>query len=278
MGLEKTNIRCRMNRTVAQTAKILEVDVPLIKKWAVLFQDYLAKRANPVKGQPRIFCDSDLFVLAYVAEYWEAEPDMESIKIGLNQEDHLENQKLQEIIYVNTPILQDPPDELDATWRHGILLNGGGQYQYLELARNYRHAAESLLDEALRSGEPLDLASPVLFSYRHTLELYLKIVGEIEEATHSLARCIYLVEERHSTKVSTQIKGWIQDFDKIDPHPGTAFRYADDAAGTVLYSEYWIDFVQFKFAMKQVFNVLDNAILRLGTTGKPVARKDASGK
>jgi|ERR1051325_8590838 hypothetical protein len=267
-----------MNRTVAQAAKLLEIDVPLIKKWAVLFHDYLGRKANPLKGQSRIFSDTDLFVLAYVAEYWEAEPDIECIKIGLNQEDHLENQRLQQIIYLHTPILQEPPDELDETWRHGILLNGGGQYQYLELARNYRHAAESLLDEAVRGGEPLDLASPVLFSYRHTLELYLKIIGEIDEPTHSLARCVHLVERRHGSKVNAQIKGWIQEFDKIDPHPGTSFRYADDTTGTIRYSEYWIDFVQFKFAMKQVFNLLDNAILRLGATGKPVVRKQTPAK
>jgi hypothetical protein len=262
-----------MNRTVAQTAKFLGVEIQLIKEWARLFKEYLGKSANPPIGQARLFRDSDNLVFAYVSMYWEAEPDLESIKIGLNQEEHLDNQEIQETLYLNNPILQEPPDELDETWRHGILLNGGGQFQYLTLARNYRHAAESLLDEALRSGEPLDLASPVLFSYRHTLELYLKIIGEVDEATHSLARCVHLVEKRHGTKINSQVRDWIQELDKIDPHPGTVFRYANDSAETIKYSEYWIDFVQFKFAMKQVFDILDSAILRIGTKGTCVTKK-----
>jgi hypothetical protein len=250
-----------MNRTASASAKILSVEIPQIKNWAVLFKDYLQGAANPKKGVPRLFSDSDLLVLSYVARYWEEQPDLENIRTGLNRDEHLEVAEFRERIYLNSPILQEPPDGLDETWRHGILLNGGGHLQFLELARNYRHAAELLLDEALKSGESNDWACPVLFAYRHTLELYLKIIGEVDEATHSLARCIHFVEDRHSAKMNPQIKGWIQELEKIDPHPGTAFRYADDDAQTLRYAEYWIDFVQFKFAMEKVFDMLDRAVI-----------------
>jgi hypothetical protein len=57
-------------------------------------------------------------------------------------------------------------------------LVGGGVDGYLALARNYRECAEALMERALKSGEPRDWGFPVLFAYRHTLELYLKIIGE----------------------------------------------------------------------------------------------------
>jgi hypothetical protein len=153
------------------------------------------------------------------------------------------------------------------TWRQGILFCGGGMQEYLELARNHRRIAKNLLEGALASGEPRDYAYPVLFAYRHTLELYLKIVGEIDEPTHSLEKCVRLVEKRHGQKIGPRVRGWILEFDKIDPG-GTAFRYAD-VLGCV---EYWLDFLQFKFAMKQVFEMLDSVILRSGVNGKPAKK------
>jgi hypothetical protein len=144
-----------MNRNVSQTAKVLGVDGAQVKEWAHLFKEHLSKRANPIKGQERTFNDSDLLVLAYVFERWETDPDLESIKIELNQENH-HDEKIVEHLYLHTPLLQGPPDDLDETWRHGILLNGGLVSGYLELARNYRRGAEALLDSALESGEPCD--------------------------------------------------------------------------------------------------------------------------
>lgn len=257
-----------MNHTASATAKIIGVEISQIKQWAAIFKDYLQGAANPKKGARRLFSDSDLLVLFYVARYWEREPDLENIRIGLNEEEHFEVVEFRERIHLNSPILQDPPDGLDETWRHGILLNGGGQFQYLELARNYRHAAELLLDQALKSGEPNDWAYPVLFAYRHTLELYLKIIGQVAEQTHSLARCVHLVEKLYSAKIDPRTKAWILELEKIDPHPGTAFRYADNDAQTLRHAEYWVDFVQFKFVMKRVFLMLDQAVLHSETSRK----------
>jgi hypothetical protein len=93
--------------------------------------------------------------------------------------------------------LQEPPDDLDETWRHGIFLNGGGVDEYLELARSYKQSADALLNSALKSGEPRDWGYPVLFAYRHALELYLKIIGEIQEPIPSLKDCIRDVEKHH---------------------------------------------------------------------------------
>lgn len=259
-----------MTRTASETSKILGVDTSQVKRWVSVFQDYLSPAANPAKGKVRIFSDADLLILCYVSHEWEEEPDIEAIKIGLNLGNHHE-QVFVEHLYLYTPLLQVPPDDLDETWRHGVLLSGEGRHEYLELARNYRHVAESLLREALAKNDLEGWAYPVLFAYRHTLELYLKLIGEIDEITHSLKRCVDLVEKRHCKRLPPPIRDWIVELEQIDP-AGTAFRYADERTRSQRYTEHWFDFVHFQFAMKYTFDALDIAILRIGVTGKPAKK------
>jgi hypothetical protein len=104
----------------------------------------------------------------------------------LGRDDHYGNDHYRDLLYAHTPILQEPPDDVDETWRHGILLVGGGVDRHLALAPNYRECEEAMLEAALKSGGPRDWGFPVLFAYRHTLELYLKIIGEIDDL-HALA-------------------------------------------------------------------------------------------
>ena len=271
LGCSSGGIVYAMNRNVSETARVLDVDIQQVKTWAWIFKEYLSGYANPAKGRSRAFTDSDLLVLIYVAWHWEEEPDMESIKSALNSGDH-HNDRFRELLYGSTPILQEPPEDLDETWRHGIFLNGGGVNQYLELSRNYKQSAEALLDSALASREPREWGYPVLFAYRHSLELYLKVIGEIDETTHSLKDCVEAVEKRHRQQLPKLIRDWIIEFDQIDPF-GTAFRYADDEAGTLKRAEFWVDFLQLKFAMSVVFKTLDGAILRSGVKGKPPKKK-----
>lgn len=256
-----------MNRTVAQAARILGVEGSLVKHWALLFKDYLGHKANPGKGEVRSFTDGDLLVLLYVGNEWENDPDIEAIKIGLNLENHYED-RFREHLHWHTPLLQEPPEDLDQTWRHGILLSGSRRYERFELARNYRYMAESMLQAALEQDDLDHRAYPVLFAYRHTLELYLKVIGEINETIHSLKKCVQLVEKRYGKKIAQPIRGWILELDQIDPR-GTAFRYDGEATGSNPYMEQWFDLAHFKFAMNQVFQVIDFAILNSGGSRKP---------
>jgi hypothetical protein len=124
-----------MDRTVSQTAVVLETDVQQVKSWAWLFREYLSAAANPDKGRARAFTDADVLALLYVAYYWEDNPDLESIRAGLNSGDHFEERFL-EFLYQHTPLLQEPPDGIDETWRHGMFLNGAGVDEFLDLARS----------------------------------------------------------------------------------------------------------------------------------------------
>ena len=251
-----------MDRNVSQTALILGVDRQQVKTWAWVFRDHLSCQANPGKGLPRRFTDSDVLALIFVALHWEDNPDLEAIQAGLNCQDQFDDH-YREMLYRYTPILQEPPDGLDETWRHGVFLNGGSVDGYLALARSYKESADALLDSALKSGEPREWGYPVLFAYRHTLELYLKVVGEVGVNTHSLRKCVDLIEQRHGQRIPSPAREWIIELDGIDPG-GTAFRYADGQVEESLrYAEYWVDFVQFKYAMTCVFRMLDHAALRL---------------
>lgn len=153
-----------------------------------------------------------------------------------------------------------------------FLLVGGGRHEYLELARNYRHVAESMLQTALEKDDVDGWAYPVLFAYRHTLELYLKLIGEVDEATHSLRDCVRFVEKRRQVKIPSPIRNWILELDQVDPR-GTAFRYADEDSALNRFYEQWFDFRHFQFAMERVFDALDTAILRVRAKGIPAKKR-----
>lgn len=249
-----------MLRGVTEVGRILGVDRNQVKTWASTFRDYLSSSANPKSEEPREFTDDDMFVLMHVVMQWEPKPDIESVRVSLNCEEHIGNDLYRRILQDHTPILQPAPDWLDEMWTHGVFLNGGGVEEYLALARSYRDTADTLLEAALKSNEARDWAYPVLYAYRHTLELYLKIIGDVQERTHSLRRCVELVERRLGAKIGTPIRGWIIEFDRIDPG-GTAFRYADDDSETLRKAEYWVDFHHLKYAMGRVFQAMDLACL-----------------
>lgn len=151
-----------MDRSVAETARILGVDKEQLKWWAQEFQDYLSPTVSPTKGKPRYFTERDVLALIHVAMYWEDEPDLEAIRAGLNGEAFLDEERYSELLYMHTPLFQEPPGDLDEAWTHGVLLNGA--VYFVELARTYKQSAEQLLNSALQNDEVRDSAYPVLFA------------------------------------------------------------------------------------------------------------------
>jgi hypothetical protein len=93
-----------------------------VKKWAFHFKEHLTQEASRSKGTPRQFTPADLQVFAYVFTYWEDEPDFEYIEAGLNCGDH-HSERYDDILTSVTPLFQEPPEELDETWRHGSLVD-----------------------------------------------------------------------------------------------------------------------------------------------------------
>lgn len=237
----------------SDVAHIFKVGRDTVKQWAYEFKEYLSPYANPGKGLERKFTGEDIQVLAYVFEYWEDEPDYECIKIGLNCEYHRDDRYL-EVAHLSSPIFQEIPEGLDETWTHGVILNDAKINNPLEVARAYKYAADALVREALESSQGRSLDYPIFNTYRHCLELYLKLIGDVNETTHDLARCVTIIEQKYGEKIGGMVKKWLDEFDSIDKK-GTAFRYSDD--DSLKGREYWIDLYQLSTIMKKLCQLFE---------------------
>jgi hypothetical protein len=240
-----------MKLGVSETARLVETDRDTLKSWAYYFNEYLSSGANPPKGVPRCFILDDLYVLAYVAQYWEEHPDFENIRFGLNCGDHYD-EPYREFVAAVTPLFQDPPEELDETWRHGGLVGGivAGSYDALALADSYKRAGDILVDSALKSWEVSELLYPVLFNYRHATELYLKSITSPANPDHNLKPLLESLEETLRSEFNTEVPRWfkgaILDFVAFDPN-STTFRYGDPRAQWA--GEHWVDLPHVKLRM-----------------------------
>lgn len=82
--------------------------------------------------------------------------------------------------------------------------------------RAYKLAADELLKQALAKYEPHELDYPVLFLYRHTVEVYLKAALDNPPEHHDLSRLIQLLEAESGMKIAGWVKDRLWDFHKID--------------------------------------------------------------
>lgn len=250
-----------MKYGVAETARILGIDIQQLKTWAYQFRDNLSASTNPQKGTSRMFTVEDVLALLYVNHFWEEQPDVEAIVAGLNSGCHFED------IYVHTlwnhtPLIQDKvPENLDEPSRCGLLISPRIHLSQIEIARSYHHSANVLWDKANDSGFPMGDCYPVLFAYRHALELYLKMLGNTgKELDHNLKKCMAAVEKHYDKQVSPLIKEWIMTLHQMD-ETGWHFRYEPETEGSM--DGQWLDWSHFRYAMDTLFSTLDLAWLNM---------------
>ena len=149
-------------------------------------------------------------------------------------------------------IFQDPPDDLDETWQNGALLGGMVEdvYDCLAIADTFKLAGDCLVKSVPSKVEGYEVVYPILFNYRHSLELYLKAVVRPSKRTHNLQTLlqhfIEYIENNYNTEPPTYFKRWILEFDEFDKK-SDAFRYHDVgivSSKTNGRGEFWIDFVR----------------------------------
>lgn len=232
---------------VSEAARIFEVDRNLVKTWAYQFSEYLGPGANPGKGIPRHFSAEDLRVLAYVSMYWEDQPDLESIRIGLNTDCHFE-EPYNSLLTSVTPLFQELPEGLDESWRHGTVVGGMSEIgDRFFLAESYKLAGDMLVDAALSNDETFELAYPVFYNYRHATELYLKATVDSEERTHDLLLLLQEFKRLLKSEFNQTVPEWFENivltFDDFDPE-STRFRYGGFVPGEV-----WVDLRHVKVRM-----------------------------
>ena len=258
-------------KTTSEVARLFRVDRDTIKNWCYEFSDYLSTPAKRADGQARAFTESDIRVFALIYYYWEDAPDIEYIRTLLNQEHHLEDMFV-EFAYLNTPVFQEPPEELDGTWTHGILINGMALRRHLDVARAYKTAGDALVEQALSNYPPYELDYPIFFTYRHAIEIYLKIIvdyafaPEREKKPHSLKGLIRKIEEKYGANLPDWMEARIADFEEIDPK-STSFRYAEAMPNGVKGEELWIDLHQLKVVMHTLCDNFEKIVHKIHTRG-----------
>lgn len=252
--------------TVSDVARILKVEKDTIKTWAFKFREYLSSNANPAKGVSREFQLEDIRIMAYVYTLWEDEPDIDCIKIGLNRRDQYENPDIDNVITSLIPLFIEPPENIDESWKHGVIIARLASLgDMLMFARSFKLAGDRLVEIALKNEEAWDLHNPALFNYRHSIELYLKIITNSYEHKHNLLplydKLKKLLKEKFNSNPPIWFENIILKFNDYDPG-GTAFRYG----GKRYTDEVFIDFIQMKKLMGWLTESFQNILYRQGIT------------
>ncbi|MBI3467144.1 MAG: MerR family transcriptional regulator [Planctomycetes bacterium] len=239
--------------TISQVAKLFDVDCDTVKFWVTEFAEHVTLAANPAKGQTRQFNEADLRALALVAELWEDEPDYENIHAMLNCGEH-NGERFTELARLHTPIFQDVPDDIDETWQ-GALIGGMAMRDWVQVARSYKTAADELVRQALSQFEPHEIDYPIIFLYRHSIELYLKTMLKAKPETHVIAELIGLLEQQVGSKLAGWVKDRLWDFHRIDEQ-SDMFRYAGAPSAT----ELWVNLHQLKGVMDRLAAAFEDHI------------------
>lgn len=248
--------------SVSEVARLLGVEPAKVKQWTKEFAEYLSLTAQPAKGQERQFSEPDLRVLAVVAQHLMLGNDADDVHYALNSgEQYAES--LVELARLHSPLFQDPSDEMDEKWRHGTLIGGMACRDLRQVARAYKLAADELLKQALEKYEAHELDYPILFLYRHTVEVYLKAALIAPPEHHDLSRLIQLLEAESGKRIADWVKDRLWDFHKIDSM-AALFRYADPPAS----DELWINFYQIQAVIDKLVAAVEQYI-----DGKEVTRK-----
>jgi hypothetical protein len=194
----------------------------------------LSKSANPTKGTSRQFTIKDIRVFGYIVQYWEEEPDFENIKYGLNSNSHHDDTLVDEFILLNTPFIIELPEDIDETWRHGVLFVGISEFgDTFVLAKSYKLAGDRLIEVSLKNDESRELYAPAIFNYRHAVELYIKAIIGKHKQTHNLLTLLEKLKIYLKEEFNAELPNWlvniITTFHDFDPY-GTTLRYGGNSS------------------------------------------------
>ena len=149
-----------------------------------------------------------------------------------------------------------------------------GQERLWRLVRGYRKAGEFLVRETeIAPWERRDLIYPIVFNYRHSIELAFKQLIENhgisagQEAnfkSHELdvlwPKCRLIIEHYNPGADPEPLEilaRLVRDFSEIDPK-SVLFRYASDRNGMLLESKLgYIDLVNLRIVMAGIHNFLE---------------------
>jgi hypothetical protein len=136
---------------------------------------------------------------------------------------------------MHRPLFEEPTPELERSsptdGPPGFMIGGMANLAYPHIGQQYYDAAVLLL-EAIKFGDATDdqLAHPVLYLYRHSVELFLKAALGSAAKTHDLAvlaaQFRALVKAEFNAELPAWIDSRINELAAIDPN-STSFRYSE---------------------------------------------------
>ena len=150
-------------------------------------------------------------------------------------------------------IFNEPPEDLDETWTHGALMGGMSGYSDESLAPAYFSAGAALIDHVLEGDERgQDFVCPILYLYRHGIELYLKVIVQPSVRNHGLGSLLEgfcrHVRERYKEDVPAWVTRPITELAKFDP--ASDFRYGRSRSQRLANEgEFWVDLKALKRTM-----------------------------
>ncbi|MEZ2339237.1 HEPN domain-containing protein [Mucilaginibacter sp. RCC_168] len=259
-------LKYNLKYSLTEAALLFKTSNETIKKWCYHFSEYLGKAANPPRGTSREFNLDDIRVFGHIVQYWENHPDFENIKYGLNSNNHYNDDQIDEFLLLNTPFIIDLPEDLDESWRHGVLFVGISEFgDTFVLAKSYKLAGDRLIEASLENDEPRDLYAPAIFNYRHAVELYIKAIVGKHKQTHNLLTLLEKLKTYLKNEFNSDLPEWLENviitFHDFDPY-GTTLRYGG-ASGM---EEMFINFVQLKKLMEMLAKAFQNIRYHQGFT------------
>lgn len=156
---------------------------------------------------------------------------------------------------------------------HGFVFGGGFVPTKLEMAEQYLHAANILADTIKRQEqEDFRLANPVLFLYRHALELVMKALLRSTSTHHKLDALAADLKTYVRTKYHQEVPSWIttrlDEIAALDPN-SMAFRYGEEKYGgskqfSPVPGEKYVGVDHLQKSVNELFSALADAAGRIG--------------
>jgi hypothetical protein len=169
------------------------------------------------------------------------------------------------------PIFGEPPEALDEDWTHGALIGGmSGWWSEQQLAESYFLAADHLIATVLAGKERgQDLWGPIMYLYRHGIELFLKLIVQPAKQDHNLGAllegfCAH-IRSRYREKVPSWITRPISELAQIDPR-SDLFRYRETkpietAARLANRGEFWVDLRAIRKEMTRLLDAFQRVVI-----------------
>jgi hypothetical protein len=237
--------------TLTRLFGMAETDV---LRWIADFEEHFSSTSKGTNGQDRSFIDADLCVLLYIQHETEGGKCPDEIESGLCSREHLSDMFVDEAC-LHSPLFQDVPEEIDETWRHGVLIGGMAGRDWVQVARSYKQAADNLVAAAMKSDELYECDYPIFYLYRHCIELYLKTILGGKVRGHDFSKLLKALEGKYQKTLCGWIRERLWDFHEVDER-SDMFRYPEDIKD----GELWIDFHHLRLVMDHITQAFEQHI------------------